>query len=196
MIDEFPILGRLDVLASSLAYLAGYRVRVALICQGLSQIDDIYGKDGRNSLLQNSAVQLFFATNDETTANYLSARLGKRTVQTMTRSRMQGLGAGSRSYSYTQRDFYQPEEVRRIDPRRMLVLKEGARPVLAYKIRYYKDRAFRRRLRPAIPVPQLVLNPGPSRSSRSVGSELPSAARDELDARVREQLAPLLDVSV
>jgi type IV secretion system protein VirD4 len=189
LIDEFPTLGRLDVLASSLAYLAGYGVRICAIVQGLSQLDQIYGRAGRESLLQNSAVQWFAAPNDETTANYLSARLGKRTIRTVSRTRPHGFGTGSRSESYAQRDLLLPDEVRRLDPRQVLVFKEGARPVRARKIRYYEERDFRDRMLPTAAVPSLhgaiaapvVPTPQPP-------PESPASSRRTVAAQLRELL--------
>jgi type IV secretion system protein VirD4 len=157
LLDEFAALGRMTVLASALAQLRGYRVRVAIIVQGLSQLDQHYGRAGRESLLQTTALQLFSAPNDDSTASYLSGRLGKTTIRTVSRSHGHGWGSGSRSYAYAQRDLMLPDETSRIPPEQLVILKEGARPVWAYKLRYYDDPLFTGRLAPALPVPLLEL---------------------------------------
>jgi len=38
MLDEFPMLGRMDVLQTALAYLPGYGIRAYLIVQDLTQL--------------------------------------------------------------------------------------------------------------------------------------------------------------
>jgi hypothetical protein len=58
----------MDVLKDALAFLAGYGVRICTLVQGLGQLDDLYGRGGREAILQRSALQVFFAANDESTA--------------------------------------------------------------------------------------------------------------------------------
>jgi type IV secretion system protein VirD4 len=43
MLDEFPILGHLEVLAEALSLIAGYGIRACLVAQDLTQIDAAYG---------------------------------------------------------------------------------------------------------------------------------------------------------
>ena len=45
MLDEFPMLGRLDVLAEALSLIAGYGIRACLVAQDLTQIYAAYGRD-------------------------------------------------------------------------------------------------------------------------------------------------------
>ena len=45
MLDEFPMLGRLDVLAEALSLIAGYGIRACLVAQDLTQIYAAYGHD-------------------------------------------------------------------------------------------------------------------------------------------------------
>ena len=44
MLDEFVALGRLDFFETSLAFMAGYGIRVYLIAQSLNQVDKAYGE--------------------------------------------------------------------------------------------------------------------------------------------------------
>jgi type IV secretion system protein VirD4 len=164
VLDEFAALRKMDILVNALAQLRQYRVRVAIIVQGLSQLDQHYGRAGRESLLQTTALQLFSAPNDDTTAEYLSGRLGKTTIRTVSRSHGHGWGSGSRSYAYAQRDLMLTDETRRIPPEQLVILKEGARPVLGYKLRYFDDPLFANRLLPAPEVPNLDLSAPATRS--------------------------------
>jgi type IV secretion system protein VirD4 len=157
LLDEFASLGRMDVLKDSLAFLAGYGVRICTIVQGLGQLDDLYGRAGRESILQNSALQVLFAANDDTTAHYISERLGTQTIRTVARS-VPGSGLrGSKTYSSAPRQLLLPEEVRQLGPREALVFKEGARAVRGAKIRYHEEPELRARCRRAAAVPTLEL---------------------------------------
>ena len=62
LIDEFPMLGAMPTLQKGLALLAGYKIRIVLITQGLGQLDEIYGRQATEGILQNCAVQVFFAS--------------------------------------------------------------------------------------------------------------------------------------
>ena len=149
LIDEFPMLGAMPTLQKGLALLAGYKIRIVLITQGLGQLDEIYGRQATEGILQNCALQVFFASNDDTTTNYVSARLGSKTVRVRSRSQSQDWTSASTSTSYIARPLLPPEEVRRLDPKQAIIFKETARPVLAEKVRYYEDR----------PLTKLVLDP-------------------------------------
>ena len=154
LIDEFASLGRMEVIESALAFLAGYKVRLVLIVQGLGQLQDLYGK-GAENILQNSAVQVFFAANDETTATYVSRRLGTKTITVFSQSDPGGFNWMTKTTSAAARALMLPEQIRQLKDSKEILFKEGARPVMADKIRYYKDRAFKSRLLPPMAVPRL-----------------------------------------
>ena len=143
MIDEFPMLGQMESLAKGLALLAGYKIRIVLITQGLGQLKEIYGPAGQESILQNCALQVFFASNDDSTTNYVSARLGTKTVPTKSRSQSQDWTSASTSTSYIARPLLSPDDVRRLPPDQAILFKEGGRPVLAQKITVLRRQAVR-----------------------------------------------------
>ena len=154
LIDEFASLGRMDTVTKAMAFLAGFNVRMVNIVQGLGQVDQLYGH-GRQDILQNSSLQLYFAANDETTANYVSKRLGTKTIRTHSRTDPGGFGWASKSSSWAPRDLMLPEEVRQLKDSSEILFKESQRPVLAKKIRYYTDPVFKRRILPPAAVPLL-----------------------------------------
>lgn len=200
MIDEFASLGRMEVIETALAFLAGYKIRLVLIVQGLGQLHDLYDK-GAENILQNSAVQVYFAANDETTAVYVSKRLGTKTITVRSRSDPGGFNWATKTTSHAARDLMLPEQVRQLKDKKEIVFKEGARPVMADKIRYYADKGFKSRLHAAVPVPELRIEqiqprvfdlPKPQRRRRRFGDSMPDEEgfgyeqEDEV-ARVDEQ---------
>jgi type IV secretion system protein VirD4 len=149
LLDEFPALGRLDFFETSLAFMAGYGVRVFLIAQSLNQIEKAYGE--HNSILDNCHVRIAFATNDERTARRISDALGTATEQRAMRNY-----AGHRlapwlahvmvSRQETARPLLTPGEVMQLPPADELVLVSGLAPIRASKLRYYEDRNFTGRI--------------------------------------------------
>lgn len=149
MLDEFVALGRLDFFETSLAFMAGYGIRVYLIAQSLNQVDKAYGE--HNSILDNCHVRVVFSTNDERTAKRVSDALGVATEQRAMRNY-----AGHRlapwlahvmvSRQETARPLLTQGEVMQLPPADELVLVSGMAPIRAKKLQYYKDANFRARL--------------------------------------------------
>lgn len=81
MIDEFPSLGRLDILQESLAFVAGYGLKFYLICQDINQLKSRergYGPD--ETITSNCHIQNAYPPNRVETAEYLSKLTGQTTI--------------------------------------------------------------------------------------------------------------------
>lgn len=158
LLDEFPSIGAMDSVVSAFTLLAGYNVRVLAIIQGLSWIDKNYGKDTREGLIANCAHQIFFATNDETTSKYVSDALGEKTSKQT--SYMKNpfaitVAKGTKTISSTGRPLMMPQDVRRLDKAKSILINEGSYPILGEKIYYYKSSTFKKRLLGAADIPTL-----------------------------------------
>jgi type IV secretion system protein VirD4 len=81
MLDEFPSLGRLEILQESLAFLAGYGIKCYLVCQDINQLKSSrtgYGQD--ESITSNCHIQNAFPPNRVETAEHLSKLTGQTTI--------------------------------------------------------------------------------------------------------------------
>jgi type IV secretion system protein VirD4 len=81
MLDEFPSLGKLEILQESLAYLAGYGIKCYLVCQDINQLKSAkigYGQD--ESITSNCHIQAAFPPNRVETAEHLSKLTGQTTI--------------------------------------------------------------------------------------------------------------------
>jgi len=155
MLDEFPTLGRMDVLQTALAYLPGYGIRAYLIVQDLTQLAHAYGR--YEAIISNCHVRVAFAANKVETAKLISDMVGTMTVHKETRTY-----TGSRlnpvlmhvmaSEQETSRPLLTPDEVMRIPDDSALVFVAGHPAIYARKIRYYQDPEFR--TRSAMPAPK------------------------------------------
>lgn len=153
MLDEFTQLGRLDFFENALAYIRGYRIKACLVAQSLNQIAKAYGEN--NSILDNAHIRVAYACNDERTAKRISDMLG---VTTETRSQMNY--AGSRmapwlghtmvSRQEVPRPLLTPGEVMQLPPDDSLIFAGGSAPIRAKKVRYFKSKLFKERVRPKI----------------------------------------------
>jgi type IV secretion system protein VirD4 len=157
MVDELPSLGRLEILQTALAYMAGYGIKAYLITQDVSQLAAAYGgASGRDeTIMANCHVQIAFAPNKIETMELLSQLAGAMTVRNETRS-YSGSRIGIRSHvmvnsAETQRPLLTPDEARRLPDDDALIFVAGHAPIYGKKIRYFVDPTFAERARIALP---------------------------------------------
>lgn len=120
MLDEFPSLGKLEILQESLAFIAGYGIKFYLICQDINQLksrETGYGHD--ETITSNCHVQNAFPPNRLETAEHLSKLTGTTTVvkeQVTTSGRRSSalLGQVSRTIQEVSRPLLTPDECLRM----------------------------------------------------------------------------------
>ena len=161
LLDEFPALGHVGVLAKSVAFVAGYGIRLLTIIQSPAQLRAIYGPDLAKTIMTNHAIEVVFAPKEQDVANEMSERIGYDTVQAKSRSRPWGLSAGKRSESVSdqRRALMLPQELKLIPSSKAFVLATSVPPIICDKIIYYEDAAFTARLKAP---PVIAPNRGPS----------------------------------
>lgn len=175
MLDEFPALGRIPVIAESTAFLPGYNVRTVVIVQSNSQLIEKYGVEGAKSIRKMLAARIVFPPKEFEDAEAISRELGTYTVRQKNVSRPIWGGAGRSptvSISEQPRRLLLPQEVKELDAGRMIVFYEGLRPILAERVYYFRDRHFARREFPPPDVPKLDIPRGarlPSTATATVG---------------------------
>ena len=149
LLDEFPLLGPMPVLANAFAFVAGYNMRLMLIMQSKAQLRDpaLYGPDKAAAMLDNCGVEVVFGTKDLALTKELSERLGYDTVEGVSRSgpRFWRLFRGknlNQTESDQRRALLLPQEVMRLKPRDAIVIRPGMFPIKARRIRHFEDRTF------------------------------------------------------
>jgi len=175
LMDEFTSIGKVDIIANAVSYMAGYNLRLLPIIQSMAQLDATYGKDVARTLVTNHALQILYAPREQQDANEYSDMLGYTTVRMRNKSQSRGRH-GSVSYSETEqrRALMLPQELKAMGPDKQVFLYEGiANPVLCQKIRYYNDPYFKKRLLPAVAVKKL----SPAVTGESGSSQQTTATR-------------------
>ena len=171
MLDEFPSLGKLEIMQESLAFVAGYGIKCYLICQDINQLksrETGYGHD--ESITSNCHVQNAYPPNRVETAEHLSRLTGQTTVvkeQITTSGRRTAamLGQVSRTYQEVQRPLLTPDECLRMPgPKKnaqgeieeagdMVIYVAGYPAIYGKQPLYFKDPVFSARA--AIPAPKV-----------------------------------------
>ncbi len=159
VMDEFTAIGRIPILAKSVAFLAGYGLRLLPIVQSLEQIEHTYGKEAARNFLKNHDVKIVFPPDDIEDAEKVSRTLGYCTEKALSKGESRSAGWGrnanrsqSENVSDQRRALLLPQEVREMSQDQQIILKSYCKPILCQKIRYYEDAVFKKRLLPPCPV--------------------------------------------
>lgn len=170
LMDEFTAMGKVQILAKAVSYMAGYGLRLLPVIQSPSQLVSVYGPEDARTFITNHALQVLFAPKEQKDAEEYSEMLGYETFQVKTVTRqMGGKSGGGRSVSLSEqrRALMLPQEVKELGMWREILALENTKPILCEKIRYYDDPVFTQRIRtpPKVPLlhtggePGLVLPP-------------------------------------
>ncbi|AYC99605.1 type IV secretory system conjugative DNA transfer family protein [Neorhizobium sp. NCHU2750] len=140
LLDEFAALGHLAPVERAMGLMAGYGVQLWPILQDIHQLRAAYGKRA-GTFLSNAAVCQVFGVNDVETAELVGKAIGKTDAVYSTQS--WGDGKTSTSQHISARDLINPDEIMRLPGDRMILLRQGQRPVWAKKLRYFEDAEFK-----------------------------------------------------
>lgn len=147
ILDEFAALGHLEAVETAMGLLAGYGVQLWPVLQDLSQLQDIYPHRWP-TFLGNAGLVQAFGCADPVTAEFLSERLGRRTVATRGRS-LGGASLGatgpaqySEGHGVIGRPLMTPDELMRLPASDEVLFLPGFAPVRAEKLAYYRNPEF------------------------------------------------------
>ena len=166
MLDEFPSMGKLEIMQESLAFVAGYGIKCYIIAQDIKQLQAHYGRD--ETITSNCHIQNAFPPNNLETAEHLSKLTGQTTVTkkqvTHSGKRLNPfLSQVSTSLQEVQRPLLTPDECLRMEgpkkdasglitkPGRMIIYCAGYPAIYGQQLLYFEDRKFNKRAAIAAP---------------------------------------------
>jgi len=145
IMDEFAVLDHLSSIEKAAGQIAGFGVKLWPIIQDLSQLKSIY-KDRWESFMGNAGLLQFFGNNDLTTLEYISKRLGKSTIMTVSKGEL-STSQGARGFTGETNQLQMTElmtsdEVGRFFSRQsnaQVLIWPGADPIALDRIHYYNS---------------------------------------------------------
>ena len=148
LLDEFAALGRLQPVERAMGLMAGYGLQLWPILQDIHQLRSLYGKSA-GTFLSNAGVLQAFGVNDYDTADMLSKTMGRETIAYETGGQSEKdvmLKDPERSLSKTQhlaaRNLMDANEIMKLAPDTLLLMRVGEHPLHVRKLRYYADKEF------------------------------------------------------
>jgi type IV secretion system protein VirD4 len=139
MLDELATLGHLAAVENAVGLAAGYGVQLFTVFQDVAQMKDLY-KGRWASFIGNAGVRALFNLDDYDTAKYWSNFIGGHQVNTL--SQQQDIYGITQSQTQGEafRPLLTPEEIMlQFAQNKMLVLAQGARPVVTDRVAYWND---------------------------------------------------------
>ena len=153
VLDEAASLGHMEAMDDAVDKYRGYGLRLIFYYQSLGQLKKCF-PDGQDQTLLSNVSQTFFGVNDLQTAEYVSNRLGERTIVlrsggtgTGTSHQNSVRGDSSKSFSSNENDNWaqhgrkllKPEEVMTLSERIAITFTPGVPPIWTRLVRYYEE---------------------------------------------------------
>lgn len=141
IIDEMTSLKKLPILQEALGYVAGYGIRMFMLAQDITQVEDIYGD--KQTIDSGAATRIVYAPNKIETAEKLARMSGKTTVTEEKASNSRdtiGIKPGSVSLSIDKvaRDLMTADEFLSLDDQDVVIFVKGQPPIYGRKAFYYE----------------------------------------------------------
>lgn len=157
LIDECRNIGKISNLSEYLATCRKYRLSIMPIFQNYSQIVELYGKEGANSIIGNCDTTIFLGGSDSDTLKIVCEHLGKETVKTLSFGLSKGkMSSLSTNKQDTGRELMSRIQVEQMNNTQCLVFIRSLRPFKVRKYRVekhpnykYTAEADRKNLRPS-----------------------------------------------
>jgi type IV secretory pathway TraG/TraD family ATPase VirD4 len=142
LIDEFPVLGRVDTVVSDLGIVSGKGLDITLVVQDQSQLKARYGQDQTDVILSQCAWRWYCNIGDHGTAEYISNTLGQMTVRTVSETISDGEGGTSRNIGETGRRLLFPDEIMALGNKVAFAFNPDGRPYYLTPLPYWQLQAY------------------------------------------------------
>lgn len=132
ILDEFGNFATIPNFAGFLTVGGGRKIRFNLFIQSISQLNEKYGDNVSQNILDNCYVWNYLKTNNDVTAEKISKRLGTYTISSWSESNSSSGGAvnHSKSMNLSQRALLTPAEVIMLERPYLLVMCSGKNPAI------------------------------------------------------------------
>ena len=143
-LDEFYNTPLPDSYLNFLSTMRSREISNVVVVQNIAQIKELF-KDGWETIPGNADTLVYLGGNEQSSHKYISELLGKGTIDKRSSGETLGKrGSSSRNYDVLGRELMTPDEVRKLDNKKCIVLIRGCDPVMDFKFNTFKHPMFKR----------------------------------------------------
>jgi len=200
LMDEFAIMGRMEIMETAPALTRGAGLRYFLIFQGKDQIRAVYGEEAANGIMKAIHNEIVFAPGDIKLAEEYSKRLGNTTVGVQNQSiKRRDFNSGpTDNYSEQARALMLPQDVNELPYDKQIIFVQGTKQtepmkILARKIFFYEEEVFRSRANmtpPPLPVGDATKIDALTVPVRVVEAKVALSDAQQLQAEQKQRWSP------
>lgn len=144
LLDEFQNLGKLENAVTVATVLGGYGIPCWFFVQSLRSIDNVYTREGRQTLVNSARAQIFLGAQDPEDQRYVSQLLGERKEVTIDKAVSTGVTLFDRkgatmSQKTAMRPLMRPDELGSMDETRCIIKLRNQQPIFGLRNFYYAD---------------------------------------------------------
>ena len=141
ILDEFANIGKIPDFDKKISTSRSRKISFSVILQNLDQLEAVYEKS-HETIIGNCDTCIFLGSNSQKTVEYFSKELGEKTISresisTNTDKHMWRQGY-NKSDQVMARALMTPDELRRLDNDKCIILEKGLKPIKADKYYYFK----------------------------------------------------------
>lgn len=151
MLDEFANIGVIPSIATVTATARSRKIGISIGIQGVEQLKRNYGDENAEDIMNNLKTKMIYSGLTGTSAQYVSDLAGVTTIETKSYSTQNTPGQDvvtsiftgpSVQKSGTRREVITPDEVRRMDEDKVLIIAHNRNPVFDAKNSYFKQKKY------------------------------------------------------
>lgn len=151
MLDEFANIGVIPSIATVTATARSRKIGISIGIQGVEQLKRNYGDENAEDIMNNLKTKMIYSGLTGTSAQYVSDLAGVTTIETKSYSTQNTPGQDvvtsiftgpSVQRSGTRREVITPDEVRRMDEDKVLIIAHNRNPVFDAKNSYFKQKKY------------------------------------------------------
>lgn len=144
LLDEMAGIGRLDMVEDILLEGRAFGLKIIGIAQTIASLKKVYYREIDTIL--SSSLTMFMGLTTPNDLDYVSKKLGSKTVFTESDSKSEKQDSESHTTSAIRRELLTADELQGLYDQYMIAFAGGMSPLILKKLRYYDDREYKKRL--------------------------------------------------
>lgn len=155
LLDEFANIGIIPMIATIAATARSRKLGLSLGLQGVDQLKRNYGEENANNIMNNLKSKVVFSGLTGTNAQFVSDLCGVTTIEVTSKSISKGggqdffsnlVGSPQTTTNKQQRVLYTPDEIRRLDENKVLIIAHNRNVVEDGKNVYYTQNRYTKKV--------------------------------------------------